>query len=99
MNAFADLMTEDRRSVILRLLEKAPDYRGNCFLLQTALAGFGHSVGMDRLNTDLCWLGCQGYLTLETIGEATLARLTQSGLDVATGRSVVPGVKRPSPEA
>lgn len=97
MNQFADLLIADRRLVILRLLEQAPDYRGNAYLLQSALEGFGHAVGMDRLVTDLHWLMEQGLAQFETVGSVGIATLTQRGADVANGRSVVPGVKRPAP--
>ena len=87
MNQFADLLIADRRLVILRLLEQAPDYRGNAYLLQSALEGFGHAVGMME----------QGLVQFETVGSVGIATLTQRGADVANGRSVVPGVKRPAP--
>lgn len=97
--SFAEHIAADRRLVTLRLLEQAPDYRGNAMLLQRALEGFGHAVGMDRLTTDLAWLAEQGLLELDTVGGVALARLTQRGADVAAGRARVPGVARPAPGA
>lgn len=97
MSQFADLVIADRRLVILRLLEQAPDYQGNAYLLQSALGTFGHAVGMDRLVTDLHWLGEQGLVQFEQVGGVGIAKLTQRGADVAAGRSTVPGVKRPAP--
>lgn len=94
---FAEHLAADRRLVILRLLDQAPDYRGNAFLLQTALSGFGHAVGMDRLSTDLAWLAEQGLVTLDQVAGVTIAAATQRGVDVARGRAVVPGVARPHP--
>ena len=99
MNSFAEHVTADRRLVVLRLLEQAPDYRGNAYLLQRALDGFGHAVGMDRLDTDLAWLAEQDLLKLEAVGGVSIATLTQRGADVARGRVVVPGVARPAPGA
>jgi hypothetical protein len=99
MNAFAEHVTADRRLVVLRLLEQAPDYRGNAFLLQRALDGFGHAVGMDRLGSDLAWLAEQDLLRLEALAGVSIATLTQRGADVAHGRVVVPGVARPAPGA
>lgn len=95
--SFAEHLAADRRLLILKLLEQAPDYRGNAYLLQSALPEFGHAVGLDRLHTDLAWLAEQGLLVVSTVGGVTLAQLTARGADVATGRSVVPGVKRPAP--
>lgn len=99
MTPFADHLAADRRLVVLRLLEQAPDYRGNAYLLQTALGAFGHAVGMDRLATDLHWLQEQGLVKLEAVGSIAIATLTQRGLDVAAGRAIVPGVARPAPGA
>ena len=99
MSDFSRLLEEDRRLVILRLLAEAPDYRGNSYLLQSALDGFGHAVGLDRLVQDLAWLDEQGLVRIESVGAVTIATLTARGNDVATGRSRVPGVKRPAPEA
>ncbi|MFT3758994.1 hypothetical protein [Thauera sp.] len=99
MNPFAEHLAADRRLVILKLLEQAPDYRGNAYLLQSALEAFGHSVGMDRLQTDLNWLMEQDLVFLEAVGGVSIAKLTQRGDDVACGRTTVPGVKRPAPGA
>lgn len=87
----------DRRLMILRLLAEAPDYRANAWLLQSALAAVGHAVGVDRLRTELAWLEEQGLVALEQVGGVTLARLTARGGDVAAGRAIVPGVRRPAP--
>jgi hypothetical protein len=97
VNSFSEHVTADRRLVVLRLLEQAPDYRGNAFLLQRALDGFGHAVGMDRLGTDLAWLAEQDLVKVEQVGGVSIAALTQRGLDVANGRATVPGVARPAP--
>lgn len=97
MSNFAEHVAADRRLVILRLLEQAPDYRGNAYLLQRALDTFGHAVGLDRLNTDLAWLAEQDLVRCEQVGGVTIASLAQRGVDVAHGRVVVPGVARPAP--
>lgn len=97
MSSFAEHLAADRRLVVLRLLEQSPDYRGNAFLLQRALDGFGHAVGMDRLETDLAWLAEQGLARLDKVGGVSIATLTQRGADLAHGRVTVPGVARPAP--
>ncbi len=45
MSQIGAYLTEDRRLVILRLLEQSGDYRANEYLLRTALESMGHSVG------------------------------------------------------
>jgi hypothetical protein len=95
--SFAQLQTEDRRLVLLRLLSESGGYRANLFLLQTACAGFGHDVSQDRLQADVDWLEEQGLLKTEGVGGVCIATLTQRGLDVAQGRAHCTGVKRPMP--
>jgi hypothetical protein len=59
----------------------------------------GHTVGSDRTEQDLAWLAEQGLVGLETPQGVTVATLTARGLDVATGRTRVPGVAVPQPGA
>ena len=87
----------DRRLMILRLLAEAPDYRANTYLLASALSSMGHAVGADRQRTDLAWLDEQGLVARETVGGIAIARLSERGADVAAGRAVTPGVRRPTP--
>jgi len=97
MTSFAEHFTEDRRLAILLLLAAAPEYTANEFLLQSALANYGHSVPRDRVRTDLAWLAEQDLLVINTVGDLTVAKLSTRGNDVAAGRTTVPGVKRPAP--
>lgn len=97
MSTYAQLLEEDRRLTILLLLAESADYRANQFLIQAMLDGFGHSVSLDRLRADFAWLAEQGLLEMSAAGEVQVAQLTARGLDVAQGRVVHPGVKRPRP--
>jgi DNA-binding transcriptional ArsR family regulator len=97
MNSFAHLLSEDRRLVILRILEKAPGSEANHYLLREALDSMGHNVSRDVVMTELSWLAEQGLVTLEDLGSMKVAALTGRGQDVALGRAVVPGVKKPVP--
>jgi len=96
--SYRQTLDADRRSVILGLLDKATGYKLSDYLMQSALPAFGHDVSIDVVRTDLAWLQEQGLITVETPGAVQIAKLTQRGLDVAAGRAVVPGVKRPGPE-
>lgn len=92
------VFTEDRRLSILLVLSESPSYSANLFLVQAAVAQiYGHNTSLDQLRTDVAWLTEQGLLTAKTTGEVTVAALTQRGVDVAAGRAVQPGVKRPMP--
>jgi hypothetical protein len=54
----------------------------------------------DDVTTDLHWLRDQGLLRLEAVPEApsvTVVEITSRGDDVANGRAVVPGVRKPGP--
>jgi hypothetical protein len=98
MSKLAQLVSEDRRLAILRILEGSAEYRANLFLIQRMLASIGHSASMDTINTDLAWLAEQGLLALETVGGVGIPQLLSRGLDVACGRANSPGVARPMPD-
>ena len=94
---FTEMLNADRRLVILRCLSEDPGYDLNESVLQTMLEAIGHNVSRDRIRTDLKWLEEQGLVRLKEIVSVQVASLTSRGLDVAKGRVVVPGVKRPRP--
>lgn len=85
---FAERMAQDRRTLILRLLEKCPGARAYPSALRDALARFGHVL--DQVTPDLVWLRERGFLTMEVLGmEPHEARLTELGGDVARGRGAI----------
>ena len=85
--------------MLLKGLEPCVQYSANAFLLRTFAESVGHVVSADTIETDLAWLAEQALLTVKRSGGVTVATLTARGLDVATGRATVPGVKRPEPGA
>jgi len=95
MSDFAHFLQQDRRLVILRLLSEMPAYRANSSMLATALEHFGHSPTRDQVKTELHWLAEQGLIKVEDAGPVLVATLIERGADVAAGRAVVPGIKRP----
>lgn len=95
--SFADVVRHDIRLIILRSLEQDPGYDLNESILHTIVGEFGHNVTRDQIRTEIAWLQEQGLVTSKTVVETIVATLTERGADVATGRAVVPGVKRPSP--
>ncbi|RIK92475.1 MAG: hypothetical protein DCC73_11875 [Proteobacteria bacterium] len=94
-----DIMDAERRLCILTLLSETPDYRLNHKILATAVSALmAPRVSGDVIQADLAWLKDVGLVQIETdISWPVIARLTPRGLDVATGATVVPGVKRPDP--
>jgi len=95
--SLSQLLNEDRRLVILRLLAQDPGYQLNVYVLRPALQSMGHTVSHDRVETDLSWLAEQGLVTIGKASDVTVGKLTARGADVAEGRATVPGVKRPEP--
>ena len=95
MKTYADIQTEDRRLVILRVLQESTSYKANEFIVSTMLDNYGHSISNDRLRTDLSWLTEQGMIEVDTVRGVQIARLSARGQDVAEGRTEVPGIKRP----
>lgn len=96
--SFEAHLAADRRLVILRLLADSSGYAANEFIVQAILSDLGHEVGGDKLRTELAWLAEQGLLSTAMVGGVQIATLSARGLDVARGRALVPGVKRPQPD-
>lgn len=94
---YQEHIAADRRLVILKLLEESSGYLCNEYLLRQMLEAFGHTPSQNMLRDDFVWLDMQGLVTVSETGGLFLAKLTARGLDVADGREVVDGVKRPSP--
>ncbi|WP_312566196.1 ArsR family transcriptional regulator [Comamonas sp.] len=95
MRNYAQVLTEDRRLVILRVLSELNAYKANSSVIGTLLERWGHTPSRDQIKTDLRWLEEQGLLSIEEIESVLLATLTERGMDVAKGRASQPGVKRP----
>jgi len=99
MKSYADIRIEDRHLVILQFMAEEPNYRMTTSLLQDALDTIGHREPHDVILADAAWLKDVGLVSIETLGPFQVLQLTPRGYDVATGRAVVPGVKRPGPQS
>ncbi len=97
--SYADHLAADRRLCILRALADVPEYEANSSVLQMALSDYAHNVSRDLVHTDIAWLVEQGLACSRDIATVKVITLTQRGIDVAKGRAVIPGVKRPGPGA
>jgi len=99
--AYEQLMAEHRRLSILRALEDArigPECNDS-ILHDIVVREYCIKSSRDQIRTALAWLRDQGLIRLKILeGGTYIAAATQSGNDVALGLSIVPGVKRPSPE-
>lgn len=94
---FSELLTADIRLVILRALEQDLGYSHNESIIHSVVERFGHTCSRDCIRIQLSWLREQGLVSIEDVAGYMVATITQRGADVARGRAVAPGVKRPSP--
>lgn len=98
MKTYLDYLREERRLVILRLLQETSGYAANSSILASGLAHIGVPTSRDQVHTELDWLVEQGLITQEDLGIGVrVATLTARGGDVALGLAIVSGVKRPDP--
>ncbi|OIO58127.1 MAG: hypothetical protein AUJ55_05525 [Proteobacteria bacterium CG1_02_64_396] len=97
MSDYADLVGQDIRLQLLRLLAQDSDYAVNDTVLGQGLRLLGHDLSNDRVRAELGWLEEVGLVTVQPVGPYRVAQLTQRGLDVAQGRARVEGVRRPGP--
>ncbi|RZF83721.1 hypothetical protein EXT46_05355 [Pseudoalteromonas sp. CO325X] len=96
--ALNKVMAEHQRISILISLKESPDYGANTSMLADVLQSYGLGCSRDQLKTQLNWLEQNGYVIIERLSENTwVVKVTHAGIDVAEGRSIVPGIKRPAP--
>lgn len=95
----ANLITADQRLALLQALV-ACNNDANQNILQTCLAQYGHNISMDLVRNHMLWLEEQGLVRINRLDTDRLfvATISQRGLDVANGLSVVDGVKKPNPQ-
>ena len=89
---------QDMRLRILQLLRGASGYDLNDVVISSSLKRYGHRPSAAVLRTELEWLAEQGCVTIETIeGDLQLVTLGERGMNAATGRTSIPGIRRPRP--
>ena len=91
-----DILTQDRRLVILRSLLDC-NHEANESILHDCLDAYGHCVSRDVVRGLIDWLAEQQLVTIEILRGFYVVTITGRGQDVAEGRSRVSGVKRPRP--
>lgn len=97
-----NLIIADQRLALLQALV-ACNNDANQNILQTCLGEFGHHISMDLVRNHMLWLEEQGLVRINRINipsaqDMLVATITQRGLDVTNGVSVVDGVKKPNPK-
>ena len=96
MKRYLDSVTEDLRLAILQIIDDAGG-ETNSRILASEMPGAGHRISADRLRTELAWLAEQDAVTLAETGSMHVVALTERGADLATGRTAIPGLRRPAP--
>lgn len=100
--SLTQVLTEDRRLVILRTLSEVPNYTLNEGILRQALRQIGHpEETKDLVRGDIQFLADNGLLRIERLampsGELWVAHLLNDGQEVAEGRAY-PGIARRKPQ-
>lgn len=97
MNEYEEHLAEDRRLVILRLLNEVSGHQANESVLETSLAALGHVVSRKKVRNDIRYLIDHGCVTDSWFGgKVQVVKLSRRGQDVATGKDFVEGIKKPS---
>lgn len=98
--SYQQLIAENQRRIMLKFLAQAPAYSLVSQHLRLAVNEvLPAPMSADAVATQLAWLEEQGLVKREKVGETTVARLKQRGLDIVEGAATMPGVERPGPEA
>lgn len=89
--SLTEVLTKDRRLVILRTLSEVAAYSSNEGVLRQALHHIGHpEANKDLIRADLSFLERHGLVRVERLpmpsGELWVAHLLDDGLEVANGR-------------
>ena len=94
--SLSDVANEHRRLAILRALADSPEYVSNLSVMTDLVNGFGVPSSRDQVDSAASWLSEQGLIERTDHAGFVILRARERGLDVASGRSSTPGVKRPS---
>ena len=94
--SFNEFLAQDRRLCILRLLAESGG-SGNDSVLHQALEQLGHrNQPRETIRADLRFLIGAGLIVDEWVGNIQIATITKRGVEVAQGRVIVEGIKKPS---
>lgn len=96
--SFTAFLQEYRRLAILRVLAEG-GYSANESLITDVVRSYGVAATRDQVRGELGWLAEQQLVTTSEVAHLLIATITERGLDVAHGRALYPGVKRPGPGA
>jgi hypothetical protein len=88
---------QDRRLVILRLLNEDTDKTIRDRTLQIALQQLGHNESLDVIRADMAWLKSVGAISVATPHpDIYIASLERPGRDHIELKTPIPGILKPS---
>lgn len=99
---YSEEVTQRERLRLLQLLNQDGDKAATEYELKQAMAAMGRSIAGDKLKDQLRWLEQQWLVKIQpSLIESTgmVVRITERGVDVATGATVMDGVEQPRREA
>jgi hypothetical protein len=97
--SYAEELREHARLSILQMLEDAPRYTSNVFLMTDLLIIYGIGYTRDQVVAEVHWLAEQGLVTKEDLSGFIVATATVRGVEVAQGIARHPGIQPRRPGA
>lgn len=98
MSYLEDAFLPHLRLTMLRVMASAPAYSANSSILHQAVCSLGLNATRDQVRSEIGWLAeLRLVKSTEPSPGLLVATITERGLDVQAGASVVAGVQRPSP--
>lgn len=94
----AQILQRHRSLAILGFLSRPPEYRSNEDVLMDWLRHLALTCTRAEFRTLASFLKDGGHLQSEAVEELQIPKLTEKGLEIAEGKVISAGVKRPEPE-
>lgn len=96
MNDYAEVIRQDARLIILKVLAAQTDERLHSGFIAEELLRFGIDRAREWIHGELDWLAEMGAVTLIKPGSVVVATLTEKGARHLRRGVVIEGIKRPS---
>lgn len=90
-----EIVQADLRLRVLQILADVPMCKANETVVANLLDLYGHAVVRDQLRVELEWLVAQSVVRIDHETPLVVVTATARGVDVAKGRTTLPGIARP----
>ena len=98
-NHFVEITRKHMALAILRVLNRAPQYCSNEYVIVEWLATVGLKCSNTEFQQVIGMLEGEGFIEINSVSEISVLNLTKIGGDVADGLNIVEGVARPEPDS